>query len=260
ATRDRALRPDDLHVRPDGRRGVHRGRLGRLPAPRRARPLDRLVLRGGLLRPGRRRPRREALVGRRGVGLGRRRRARRAALARGPGLVRRPRRRGGRRPPVDAPPQPGPAHGRRPGRAGARTRLRRGPDRLPAGRRRRLRRAVGPAVGDGLSGGHRADDGGGPSDTGLRVPGHECGGRPALAPARPDGAGRPVRPVPGASGPGALPGRVRAPQRARARRPQPGPARLAGDDRGGSGVAAGAAPRVRSGRRGSGRRRPGTAL
>ncbi|CAA9498758.1 MAG: Prolipoprotein diacylglyceryl transferase, partial [uncultured Solirubrobacteraceae bacterium] len=238
ATRDRALRPHALLVRPDGGARLHRRGLGGHAPARRARQADRLVLRSRPLRAGRRRARREAVVAGRGMGIRERRSARRTGLAGRPRLVRRAggRCRGGLL--VDAAAPAGPAHGRRPGRARARPRLCRGPDRLPAGRRRRLRRPLRPAVGDGLSRGNRSDQRGSASHAGLRDAGDGRRGRRPLAPARLPAFRGPVRVVSRAGRARALPGRVRAPQRAGAAGVEPRAVRLAGDDRRRSGVAA----------------------
>ena len=102
------------------------------------------------------------------LGRGLRRPARQPVQRIGAGLVRRRDRRGDRGAALGAlarDPQPRAARPRR-GAAGARLRDR--PDRLPALRRRRLRRGLGRPLGDGLSRRHRADDRGGPPDAGLR--------------------------------------------------------------------------------------------
>ena len=100
--------------------------------------------------------------------------------------------------------------------------------RLPAVGRRRLRRRVRPALGDGLPGRHRADRPGGASDADLRDARDGPRRARALAPARPGRARRDVRPLPRARRRRAAAGRVHPPQRQRRRRPH---ARAAGQRR-----------------------------
>ena len=91
------------------------------------------------------------------------------------------------------------------------------PRRLPARRRRRLRLRLGRAVGDGLSQRHGADRHAGPPDADLRGDRHGRLRAAAVALARPLVAGHAERHLPDRHGPGALAGRVRAPQRRRRR-------------------------------------------
>ncbi|CAA9509437.1 MAG: Prolipoprotein diacylglyceryl transferase, partial [uncultured Solirubrobacteraceae bacterium] len=240
-TGNRALRADDLHVRPDVRPGVHRRRLDRDQAAGRARPPGRLVLRDGLRGARRRSGRSQALVAGGGVLDHLRRPGRCAVLGCRARLVRRPDRRSRRRPAVGTMARrPGP-DGRRSRRSRPRARLRDRARRLPARRRRRLRGAVRRAVGDGLSRRHRADDRRGASHAGLRGARDDRRRRGPLAAARRAAGRRSLRPVPGARRHRALPGRVRAPQRERAARAVARPVRLAGDDRARAGLA-GTAP------------------
>ena len=127
------------------------------PAPARARQAGRLDLRGDL-RGADRRPRRVAArlphpeLGR---GLGRP--ARQHLLRLRPGLLRRPDGRRDRGAALGALARLARLAAARLRRRADRDRLRGGADRLPAVGRRRLRRAVRPAVGDGLPGRHGPD-------------------------------------------------------------------------------------------------------
>ena len=96
--------------------------------------------------------------------------------------------------------------------ASDRDRLRGGPDRLPALGRRRLRRAVGPAVGDGLPRRHRADDREVHPRRSTRRRDGSRRARP-VAPARPLRARGPVRALSDPRRARALPRRVHPPQR-----------------------------------------------
>ena len=138
-------------------------------------------------------------------------------------LVRRPHRRLRRRRRLDAHPQDAAGHHRQRHGAGHRVRLPHRPHRLPAGRRRRLRQAVGPAVGHGLPERHRAHPARRARPPHAHLRDHHHGVRD-LDPVAPGDALRQVRLVdvrlvPGALGRRALLRRVPAPQPGLVRRP-----------------------------------------
>ena len=156
--------------------------------------------------------------------------ARQPLLRRRAGLVRRRDRRRPRGPRlglVARLPRPRPA---RPGGAGAGARLRDRPLRLPALRRRRLRQALGRALGDvlpGRDGAHRPHR---PPDADLRDAGDGPRRLDPLAAARPGPRRRPLRDLPGLRRDRALPGRVPAPQHRGLGRADQRPAGEPGDD------------------------------
>ena len=193
-----------------------------------------------LRRPGRRPRRLAARLPDPELGRRLRRPARQRLLRLRAGLVRRPRRRArsacccGRAGAASSALQPA-----RPDGAGAGAGLRDRARGLPALRRRRLRRRVGPARGRW------------PIPTAPSRPPTRCTRRPiyetlamglvalaALAAARPLPARGPVRALPRARRPRAAAGRADPAQRLGGRRPDPRPARERGDDRGRRGLAA----------------------
>src|SRR4051794_27005609 len=103
--------------------------------------------------------------------------------------------------------------------------------RLPALRRRRLRNPQRPAVGDGVSEGHRADQRRSSSDAHLRDAGDGDRCPRALAVPRSPDRRALVRALPGAGRARAFPGRVHPPQRRRCAGADAAAAALAGDGR-----------------------------
>ncbi|CAA9521378.1 MAG: Prolipoprotein diacylglyceryl transferase, partial [uncultured Solirubrobacterales bacterium] len=188
-------------------------RPARGAAVARARQARRLGLRDGPRRRHRRRRRSEARLDRPEPRSGlRRERARRRHRSRARVLRGTPGRRArGRR--VGLPARVPGLEPARPRRSRGRARLRPRADRLSALRRRRLRRAERPAVGDGLSGRHRADHRPRPPDADLRDAGHGARDGGAVEPPRSVRARCAVRPVPGDRGRGAVPDRVHPAQR-----------------------------------------------
>ena len=229
AARDQRLRPDDPIVRALPRLGVPGRGLDGRQAPEGAGPQPRLRLRDGLRGADRRDRRRQAVVPRR---------ERRPAVQRHrPDLLRRPARRRARRLRLGQVQGPARPRARRRRRALAGRRLRDRADRLPARRRRRLRLRLGRPVGDVLSQRHGADRHARAPDADLRDHRHGRLRAAAVALAQPLVAGHAERHLPDRHGPGALAGRVRAPQRRRLHRAHAAPARLGGDDPRGRGVA-----------------------
>ena len=115
-------------------------------------------------------------------------------------------------------------------RALAGDRLRDRPGRLPALRRRRLRQAMGRAVGDGLSGRDGADRPDRPPDAGLRDALHGAGGDRPLAAPRPVPGRDPLRALSHDRRLRALHDRVPPPQPRLRARPDPGAADERRDD------------------------------
>ena len=216
------------------------GRAVRAPPPG-ARQAGRLDLRGRLRGADRRPGRLAARLHHPELGQGLRRPARERLLRRRARLLRRADRRRGRRPalgPLARLPRLGAA---RRGRRSDRDRLRGRADRVPALRRRRLRRALRPALGDGVSRRDRADHRGGPPDADLRDGLDGARHAAAVEPARPARARRAVRPLPDPGRGGAVPGGVHPPQRGSRSRPDRAPAVQPGH--GGRGRRRGAGPR-----------------